>query len=100
MKKFLFVIGFALGGYALGSAQSATLSTANGSTSSTTTQKAACCQKGGEAKACCAKDAKASGSAECSGHSNHKSEKAEAAPAAGSGDRNKAKNKTSNTTTR
>ena len=82
MKKLFFVIGLALGGYALGSAQTAATTTPTSST------KAACCQKGGEAKACCSKDAKTTSTAsasatgkQCSGH-DHGTQKAEAAPAA------------------
>lgn len=77
MKKLLFVIGLALGGYAVGAAQTAATATHNAAGS--TAKSAACCQKGGEAKACCAKGSTSTAEAsKCSGHDS-KTQKAEAA---------------------
>lgn len=81
MKKYILIIALGLGGFTWASAQTAT------ATSSSTAPKAACCQKGGEAKACCAKDAKTASAttSSCSGHAHHDAQKADAtapAPAA------------------
>lgn len=89
MKKFFFVIGLSLGAYALSSAQSA--ATSPSMSTNPNAPKAACCQKGGETKACCAKDAKTTtATAGCAGHDH--SQKAEATPAAATTD-NKGKSK-------
>ena len=68
MKKFTLILALGLGGFTWASAQTAT------ATSSSTAPKAACCQKGSEAKACCAKDTKTAPASSCSGHEHHKAE--------------------------